>query len=100
MVAEGRHMDAAKVRSLADGRAYTGRQALKLGLVDEIGGERDARDWLAANKNVSSKLPVRGGGGTGLASRAFRGELAPLLQGLWKILLPQSLNLDGPWALW
>ena len=28
MVAEGRHMDPAKVRALADGRAYTGRQAL------------------------------------------------------------------------
>ena len=39
MVANGRHMDAARVRELADGRAYTGRQALKLGLVDAIGGE-------------------------------------------------------------
>ena len=29
MVASGRHMDAAKVRELADGRAYTGRQALR-----------------------------------------------------------------------
>ena len=36
MVARGRHMDVAKVRSLADGRAYTGRQALGLGLVDAI----------------------------------------------------------------
>jgi protease-4 len=39
MVAAGRHMDAARVRELADGRAYTGRQALQLGLVDAIGGE-------------------------------------------------------------
>ncbi len=29
MVANGRHMDAAQVRELADGRAYTGRQALE-----------------------------------------------------------------------
>ena len=50
MVASGRHMDAARVRELADGRAYTGRQALKLGLVDAIGGEQDARQWLAQTK--------------------------------------------------
>src|SRR5271166_6618241 len=46
MVAMGRHMDPDQVRKLADGRAYTGRQALKLGLVDAIGGEADARAWL------------------------------------------------------
>ena len=49
MVAEGRHMTPDQVRALADGRAYTGRQALKLGLVDEIGGEPEARKWLADN---------------------------------------------------
>ena len=54
----GRHMDAAKVRSLADGRAYTGRQALGLGLVDAIGGEREAKDWLASAKGVAAGLPV------------------------------------------
>ncbi|MEJ1978859.1 MAG: S49 family peptidase [Acetobacteraceae bacterium] len=39
MVATARHMDEARVRALADGRAYTGQQAIGLGLVDEIGGE-------------------------------------------------------------
>ena len=58
MVASGRHMEAAKVRELADGRAYTGRQALQLGLVDAIGGEHDARTWLAQAKGVSADLPV------------------------------------------
>jgi len=43
MVAEARHMEPTRVRELADGRAYTGRQAQKLGLVDEIGGELEAR---------------------------------------------------------
>jgi protease-4 len=41
-VAEGREMDAEVVRGLADGRPYTGRQALELGLVDEFGGLSDA----------------------------------------------------------
>lgn len=38
VVAEGRKMDKAKVLALADGRIYSGRQALGLGLVDELGG--------------------------------------------------------------
>jgi protease-4 len=41
-VAEGRDMDIEKVRELADGRPYTGRQALELGLVDQLGGVADA----------------------------------------------------------
>jgi len=36
-VADGRHMDAEEVRTLADGRTYTALQALDNGLIDEIG---------------------------------------------------------------
>ena len=49
-----------KFRSLADGRAYTGRQALGLGLVDAIGGEPEAKDWLTSAKGVSADLAGRG----------------------------------------
>lgn len=41
-VAAGRKMEASKVRSLADGRVYTGFQAKNLGLVDELGNYYDA----------------------------------------------------------
>lgn len=41
-VAQGRHKDAAEVRTLADGRVYTGRQAMDLGLVDQLGDFHDA----------------------------------------------------------
>lgn len=37
VVAKGRRMPKEEVRKLADGRLYTGRQARKLGLVDELG---------------------------------------------------------------
>lgn len=37
VVAKGRKMPAAKVRKLADGRIYTAKQALKNGLIDQIG---------------------------------------------------------------
>ncbi|URR36394.1 signal peptide peptidase SppA [Thermosynechococcus sp. HN-54] len=46
-VAEGRHLDVETVRSFADGRVFTGEQALALGLVDRLGTEEDARRWLA-----------------------------------------------------
>jgi protease-4 len=36
-VAAGRHLDPQKVRVLADGRIFTGRQARELGLIDELG---------------------------------------------------------------
>lgn len=42
VVAEGRKMDAGKVRDIADGRFYTGKQAKNLGLIDEIGTYYDA----------------------------------------------------------
>jgi protease-4 len=41
-VQESRGMTPEKVRELADGRIFTGRQALELGLVDEIGDMTDA----------------------------------------------------------
>jgi protease IV len=100
MVAEGRHMDVTKVRSLADGRAYTGRQALKLGLVDAIGGEREAKQWLATEKGIARDLPVQDIAETGFASRAFSGQLGWVIEEVWKTLVSQSLSLDGAWAVW
>ncbi len=103
MVATGRHMDVAKVRSLADGRAYTGRQALALGLIDQIGAEADARAWLGG-RGVSEKLPVRDLPRRSWAERAFGGGASGLLGAILgdgaKSLWAQSVTLDGAWALW
>jgi len=41
-VAAGRSLDRAAVRALADGRIFTGRQAVEVGLVDDLGGLQDA----------------------------------------------------------
>jgi protease IV len=46
-VAEGRNLDVDTVRSFADGRIFTGQQALELGVVDRLGTEEDARRWAA-----------------------------------------------------
>ncbi|WP_428486022.1 signal peptide peptidase SppA [Rhodopila sp.] len=100
MVVTGRHMDPARVHALADGRPYTGQQALGLGLVDAIGGEREAKAWLATQKGVSAGLPVEDLSTGGLARWAMRGEFGWIMQGLWKSLVSQSVSLDGPLALW
>ena len=101
-VAAGRHMDAARVRELADGRAYTGDQALSLGLVDQIGGERDAREWLAREKHVSANLPVldvrtSSGGLLGrVLGASLHGVMDAVLPG-W--VTPVALG-PGAWAIW
>ncbi len=100
MVATGRHMDPDKVRQLGDGRAYTGRQALQLGLIDAIGGEHDAREWLASAKGVSADLPVENVSTSSFAERTLSGALGPLFVGLWKTVISQGVMLDGAWAVW
>jgi protease-4 len=100
MVATGRHMDPDKVRQLGDGRAYTGRQALKLGLVDAIGGEHAARAWLATDRDVPTTLPVDEVTTDGLAARMFAGSLSELFATAWKSVFSQGVMLDGAWAVW
>lgn len=58
VVAEGRNMDETKVRQLADGRIYTGRQAQELGLVDEMGNMYDAIDGTAKMAGIAGKPDI------------------------------------------
>jgi protease IV len=46
LVAARREMDRTQVLALADGSIFTGRQALKNGLVDALGGEAEIRAYL------------------------------------------------------
>jgi protease-4 len=116
MVAVGRHMDPAKVRMLADGRPYTGHQAIGLGLVDQIGGEREARQWLARTRAIPETMPVEGlldqpkhgwirsqisGMAGAVGAAAMRGALDTLPAGLLtKTFGRQGLALDGALAVW
>jgi protease-4 len=100
IVADGRHMEKARVRELADGRAYTGRQALALGLIDQLGDEGDATDWLTANAGVAADLPVRELRTAGWAETMVAESLGPLLTTSLKTLLYQGVALDGAKAVW
>ncbi len=57
-VADGRGMDAKKVHELADGRIYTGEQAMEVGLVDELGNLWDAIDKAAQMGDIKGKPKV------------------------------------------
>ncbi len=58
VVASRRRLDEATVRRLADGRIYSGRQALKAGLIDELGDEWAARKWLEGKHGIAFDTPV------------------------------------------
>jgi protease-4 len=59
LVQDRRHLSDSELQTVSDGRVFTGHQAIGLKLVDELGDERAALAWLAKEKNVDAKLPVR-----------------------------------------
>jgi protease IV len=59
LVKERRGMDDTQLEKVADGRVFTGRQAVSLRLIDEVGDEKTAVAWLEQQKNVKKDLPVR-----------------------------------------
>jgi protease-4 len=59
LVKERRGMDDALLEKVSDGRVFTGRQAVELKLIDQLGDEKTAIAWLVAQKGVKADLPVR-----------------------------------------
>ena len=111
LVAERRKLDPETVGRLSDGRVFTGRQALEVRLIDEIGGEKQAAAWLVADRKISAKLKViewkaaRDDLASGLDLRLARAALTALgLSGLTsldeKILPAERLRLDGLLSVW
>ena len=54
-VAAGRNLPFKEVAQIADGRIYTGRQALKLKMVDKLGSLQDTIDLLAEELGMTDK---------------------------------------------
>ncbi len=96
MVAERRGLTPAQVAALADGRVFTGRMAVGNGLVDALGGEHQARLWLASEKGVATALPVR----DIHTRRRFDDLFERLTEIVQKTTLSERLTLDGLISLW
>lgn len=59
LVRDRRGMNDAQLATVSDGRVFTGRQALGLKLVDELGDEKSAIAWLAREKGIDPDTRVR-----------------------------------------
>lgn len=55
-IAEGRGMDPGRVESLADGRIFTGEEAMQKGLVDRLGNLEDAIEWAGRMGGIEGKI--------------------------------------------
>lgn len=58
LVVDRRKINPEQIDGFMKGRIFSGRQALIDGLIDEIGGEDQALDWLYSKKNIAKHLPV------------------------------------------
>jgi protease-4 len=114
MVQDRRKLDGEALDHVADGRVFTGRQAIGLKLADEIGSEREAIDWLAKTSQIDPKTPVRDWrlttrfnelsflhlGSAALLESIGLGGVAHRLETLGLLQTVEKLNLDGMLALW
>jgi protease IV len=114
MVKDRRKLDGEALDRVSDGRVFTGRQAVELKLVDEIGQEREAIEWLAKTNNIDPKTPVRDWrltprfnelsfihlGTSALLEALGFGAAARWLESLGLLQTVEKLNLDGLLALW
>ena len=109
-----RNLDDAALEKVSDGRVFTGRQGLALKLVDELGNERAAIAWLAKEKKIDPKTPVRDfrlrdrfgdlpflhTAAISLLDGVGLGSIARRFEELGAVQAMERLNLDGLLALW
>ena len=96
LVAERRKLDMDEARKLADGRIYTGHQAVTKSLVDALGGETTARAWLAETRGIPRNLSV-----VDMDASPGQRLLEQVTQTMFgKTLFPERLTLDGLLSLW
>ena len=114
LVQTRRHLNDEELETVADGRVFTGHQAIGLKLVDELGDEQAGIAWLAKEKNIDAKLPVHDyqlhdrfrdlpflhAMAAAALDAAGLGTLARHLDDWGAIQAVERLNLDGLLALW
>lgn len=113
LVKQRRNMDDAQLLAVADGRVFTGRQGVKLKLVDSLGNEKTALAWLAKEKNVPANTPLRDVSleprfgelsFLHVAALTFQAmglsALAQRIEEWGTVQAVEKLNLDGLLALW
>jgi protease IV len=114
LVQNRRHLTDDQLQTAADGRVFTGHQAVDLKLIDELGDEHVALAWLGKEKKVDTNLPVRDydlhsrfsdltflhAAAHALLDAAGLNSLADHLEQWNTADAVQRFNLDGLLALW
>ncbi|MFM9974750.1 MAG: signal peptide peptidase SppA [Beijerinckiaceae bacterium] len=111
MVRTRRNLTDTQLAEVADGRVFSGRQAVGLKLIDEVGGEREAVAWLEREKSIPKDTPVRDWrrrsgfeefGLAGSAGRLLRGLGLEATASVLERMASRSeaLTLDGLLAVW
>ena len=96
LVAERRQLPREAARTLADGRVYTGRQAIAARLVDELGATREARRWLEEHHGIPATLPAKS-----ISLPSAPESALDWLTGLAKkMVFSERLRLDGLKSVW
>jgi len=96
MVRERRDLTSERAKELADGRIFSGRQALSIGLIDAIGGETEGRAWLADSHGIDATLQLRNIHEP-VEEEIWRRMISGMLG---KALFSERLKLDGVISLW
>ncbi len=96
-VAEGRHMKVDDVKAIADGKVWTGQQALTLKLVDQLGDFRTAVEDTAKAVGISGEPTL-------VHPEKQRRTLLDVIFGDWSEFLPDRARLlqtnPGFYYLW
>ena len=113
LVEERRGVKAQSIDGLVQGRIYSGRQALERKLVDEIGGETEAVQWLEKQRGITKDLKVvnwkpapespwsQVTGSAGSAAGAFaRSIVNGMVEGIALAPSVGRLGLDGLVSVW
>jgi len=97
MVVERRKLTPEQVTAIADGRIYTGTQALEHKLIDELGGEEEALTWLHEKRNIDDWLEIKDIKPKRVTEGLF-GEVSEMVNK--NIFSKFTQRLDGLVSLW
>jgi len=114
LVRDNRKLEGDELARVTDGRVFTGRQAIDLKLIDELGDEKQALAWLAKEKGIDPKTRVRNYDleprfgdlpflhvAAAMALDAVGlGAFARRIEAWGTVRAIERLNLDGLLALW
>jgi protease-4 len=99
LVSERRKAAATSIDEIKTGRIYTGREALKIGLIDAIGDEQTAIKWFTDARKVAPDLKVKDWKAESTVTGLFQSSIASLAGKLGLASLLDAGALEGLQAL-